>query len=327
MKHEEEEKKILNIEDKYRIGKAIGTGAFAVVKLAVEKESNLKFAIKCIMKSKLKPTDKVMLEREMDIMQKLQHPAIIGLHEVLDTAETLYLVEEFASGGELFEAIVNKGSFTEPEAAFIVWQVLDALNYMHKNGVAHRDLKPENLLLMGPEDAKGKLIVKIIDFGLAKDFGGEGEMKAMQTQAGTPDYVAPEVIRGDPYDKEVDLWSLGVITYVILCGFPPFAGDTPKELFDSILEASFDFPDPEWTDISKLAKNFIKHLLVVDPEKRYTAEQGLKDPWIQKFAIEQQGENKGMKHKETFNVEKFKEYTKKLRDSNPNFSKKDEKLG
>jgi len=169
-----------------------------------------------------------LLEREIDIMKKLQHPNIIQLMEVVDTPDTLYLVLEFVSGGELFDAIVNKGSYSETDAAKIVRQIMEAIQYVHSLGIAHRDLKPENLLLSG-EEGKADFI-KIADFGLSKDFGEE----QLSTSCGTPDYVAPEVLMGEPYDKSVDIWSIGVITYVLLCGFPPFYGDSQKELFKAL---------------------------------------------------------------------------------------------
>jgi len=247
-----------------------------------------------------------LLEREIDIMKKLQHPNIIQLMEVIDTSDTLYLVLEFASGGELFDAIVNKGSYSEADAAKIIRQILEAIQYVHKNGIAHRDLKPENLLLLQSEN--GDEIIKIADFGLSKDFGEE----QLQTSCGTPDYVAPEVLMGEPYDMAVDIWSIGVISYVLLCGFPPFYGETQKELFENIMSGTYDFPDPEWTDVSDQAKSFIKSILVTDPEKRTTAEQCLNGEWIK----ENTGIKKDLKRLESFSVKKFKEYTKKYKEQN-----------
>lgn len=274
-----------NIEEKYQLGNAIGKGAFSVVIEGIRKSDKKKFAIKCISKKMIDKTELAMLEREIDIMKKLKHPHIIQLIEVLDTSETLYLVLEYVSGGELFDAIINKGSYSESDAAKISKQILEAIQYVHEKGIAHRDLKPENLLLAGPvdesypKDEEGDFI-KIADFGLSKDFGQEN----LKTSCGTPDYVAPEVLQGEEYDMSVDIWSIGVIIYILLCGFPPFYGNTQKELFDKILNASFNFPSPEWDGVSDSAKNFIKKLLVVDPEKRYTAEQALNDPWIQEYS-------------------------------------------
>jgi len=246
-------------------------------------------------------------------MQKLQHPNIIQLVEVIDTADTLFLVLEFASGGELFDAIVAKGSYSESEAAKIVRQIIGAIHYVHGHGIAHRDLKPENLLLTKEEGADGTdLFIKIADFGLSKDFGAE----QMATSCGTPDYVAPEVLGGQPYDSAVDIWSIGVITYVLLCGFPPFYGESQPELFENIMKGNYDFPDPEWSGVSEDAKDFIRKMLVVDPEKRYNAEQCLKDKWLMEYASPER--KKDFKRVETFSVAKFKEYTKKYKEANPN---------
>jgi len=249
------------------------------------------------------------LEREIDIMKKLQHPNIIQLMEVIDTPDTLFLVLEYASGGELFDAIVNKGSYSEVDAAKIIKQILEAILYVHNHGIAHRDLKPENLLLI--KNDTGEEIIKIADFGLSKDFGEE----QLQTSCGTPDYVAPEVLMGEPYDMAVDIWSIGVISYVLLCGFPPFYGDSQKELFENIMNGTYDFPDPEWTDVSQGAKNFIKKILVVDPEKRVNADQCLNDEWIKESTGGKK--DKDLKRLESFSVKKFKEYQKKYKEQNP----------
>jgi len=279
------------------------------VKIGSRKTTGKKYAVKCISKKLIDKKEMNLLEREIDIMQKLQHPNIIQLVEVIDTPDTLFLVLEFASGGELFDAIVNKGSYSENEAARIIRQILEAIAYVHNHGIAHRDLKPENLLLSNePGQAD---FIKIADFGLSKDFGAE----QMATSCGTPDYVAPEVLSGEVYDSAVDIWSIGVITYVLLCGFPPFYGETQKDLFENILKGNYDFPDPEWSGVSEDAKNFIRKMLVVNSEKRYNAEQCLKDKWLQEFS---QPTRKDLKRVETFSVAKFKEYTQKYKEANPN---------
>jgi len=309
-KEEKEEKaKPARIEDKYDLGKVIGRGAFSEVKEGTRKQNGKKYAVKCISKKLIDKKELALLEREIDIMKKLQHPNIIQLMEVVDTQDTLYLILEYASGGELFDAIVNKGFYGEADAAKIIKQILEAIKYVHNHGIAHRDLKPENLLLIKGEDG-GAEVIKIADFGLSKDFGQE----QLQTSCGTPDYVAPEVLLGEPYDMAVDVWSIGVISYVLLCGFPPFYGDSQKELFENIMNGRFDFPDPEWSEVSDLAKGFIKKILVVDPEKRATAEQCLEDPWLKDFV----SNKKEFKRLETFSVQKFKEYTKKYKEQNPN---------
>jgi len=299
--------KPLTIDDKYDLGKVIGRGAFSVVKEGIRKEDRKKYAIKCIAKKQIDKKELALLEREIDIMKKLQHPNIIQLMEVIDSPDTLYLVIEYAGGGELFDAIVNKGQYSEADAGKIIKQILEAIQYVHDHGIAHRDLKPENLLLSAEEKED---CIKIADFGLSKDFGQE----QLQTSCGTPDYVAPEVLLGEPYDMSVDIWSIGVICYVLLCGFPPFYGETQKELFENIMSGTFDFPSPEWDSVSDAAKTFIKKILVVDASKRYTAEQSLNDPWLKDIANPSQ--KREMKRLESFSVTKLKAYNEKYKEQN-----------
>eukprot|EP01125_Pyxidicula_operculata_P001100 TRINITY_DN10_c0_g1_i3.p1 TRINITY_DN10_c0_g1~~TRINITY_DN10_c0_g1_i3.p1 ORF type:complete len:224 (+),score=79.08 TRINITY_DN10_c0_g1_i3:645-1316(+) len=194
-------------------------------------------------------------------MRKLKHKNIIALHEVFDESDKIYLVMELVTGGELFDQIVSRGTYSERDAAGIIRQILEAVDYMHRNGVAHRDLKPENLLCSGPDNSE----IKITDFGLSKDFASA----QLKTSCGTPDYVAPEVLMGKQYDNSVDIWSIGVITYILLCGFPPFYGTTDQQIFEKILK-------------SDEAKDFIKAILVLDHEKRPTAADCLEAPWIEK---------------------------------------------
>jgi len=182
------------------------------------------------------------------------------------------LIIELVTGGELFDQIIARGTYSERDAANIIRQVLEAVDFMHKNGIAHRDLKPENILVTGPNND----IIKVSDFGLSKDFGKE----KLKTACGTPDYVAPEVLRGASYDNTVDIWSIGVISYILLCGFPPFYGSTDQQIFERILRAEYDFPSPDWDQISDDAKEFVGAILILDYRLRPHAEQCLEAPWI-----------------------------------------------
>uniref|UniRef100_A0A023GH21 Putative ca2+/calmodulin-dependent protein n=1 Tax=Amblyomma triste TaxID=251400 RepID=A0A023GH21_AMBTT len=180
---------------------------------------------------------------------------------------------ELVTGVNVFDRIVEKGSYTEKDASDLIRQILEAVDYMHSQGVVHRDLKPENLLYYCPdEDSK----IMISDFGLSKmeDSG------IMATACGTPGYVAPEVLAQKPYGKAVDVWSIGVIAYILLCGYPPFYDESDANLFAQILKGEFEFDPPYWDEISDSAKDFIRHLICVDVERRYTCKQALAHPWI-----------------------------------------------
>lgn len=267
------------VEDKYEIGDEIGRGAFSVVKNAKSKETGERVAVKFIEKKFVDKQDLVLLAREIDIMKKVDHPNVLKLFEVFETDEAIALVMELVTGGELFYKIVEKGNYSEKDAADIVRQMLTGTEYLHSQGIAHRDLKPENLLCSSDDTGKySPFRVVIADFGLSKVFDNENPL---ETSCGTPDYVAPEVITAEgAYDKSVDIWSAGVITYVLLCGFSPFLSSTQTGLFEKIIKAEYDFPSPEWDNISETAKDFIRHLLVKDPKNRYTAKQCLEHPWL-----------------------------------------------
>jgi len=258
--------------DNYVIGDEIGRGGFSIVKKGQNKETKENVAIKIIEKKTPNEDELQLLHREIEIMRKLHHKHIIALFDVFEDTERIYLILELVTGGELFDQIVSRGVYSERDAALVISQILEAVTYMHTNGIAHRDLKPENLLCGGPD---GKQI-KVTDFGLSKDFG-KGNLK---TSCGTPDYVAPEVLKGQTYDNSVDIWSIGVICYILLCGFPPFYGNTDQQIFEKIMKANYDFPSPDWDDISENAKQFIQAILVLEPSERPTAQDCLQAPWI-----------------------------------------------
>ncbi|KAG1662155.1 Calcium/calmodulin-dependent protein kinase type 1 [Nymphon striatum] len=248
-------------------------GAFSQVVLAESKEErgNL-YAIKCIDKKALKGKED-SLDNEILVLRRLAHPNIVRLKETFEEKTKVYLVMELVTGGELFDRIVERGNYTEKDASGLIKQVLLAVDYMHTLGVVHRDLKPENLLYYdADEDSK----IMISDFGLSKmeDSG------VMATACGTPGYVAPEVLAQKPYGKAVDVWSLGVISYILLCGYPPFYDENDTSLFAQILKGDFEFDSPYWDEISDSAKDFIRHLICVDVEKRYTCKLALEHPWI-----------------------------------------------
>jgi len=276
------------VKKHYEVGELLGTGNFAEVHKGKTKDRSRTWkssdgtdkhlpemvAIKIIDKSKVE--DMGDITREIEIMQMVNHKNVIQLFEVFDEAKKMNLIMELVTGGELFDRIVEKQNYTEREAADTVHTLCDALHHLHILKIVHRDLKPENLLYSSPkEDA----VIKVADFGLARMVSGTDMMK---TACGTPGYVAPEILNNKGYDSSaVDLWSTGVILYILLCGFPPFYEEELPALFDSILHARYDFPSPWWDSVSDGAKQLVKKLLELDPKKRLTAEQTMNDPWVQ----------------------------------------------
>lgn len=259
--------------DDFEIGKELGSGHFSRVKLATRKADGLKCAIK-IMK-KPAPGKKVQFDTEVEIMRRIDHPTIVKLFDVFETDDKVYLVMELLTGGELFDRIVDVGHFSEKDAAEMTTKLVSAIKYMHEQGVVHRDLKPENMLMT--DDTKDAA-VKITDFGLSKIT--DGHSAVMKTPCGTPGYIAPEVLHMKGYGREVDMWSTGVIVYILLCGFPPFYAENDALLFQQIKAGKYEFLRPYWDPVSDLAKDFVSKLLVVDPKRRMTAEQALEHPWL-----------------------------------------------
>lgn len=277
-----------DIAQHYDIRDILGTGSFSVVKLGINRETGEKRAIKIINKKKYWQTNTLdQVAREIEILKRLKHKNIISIIEIYETTKFLYIVLELATGGELFDRIIQKGSLSEDEARLLFKQMLDAVNYLHQQGIAHRDLKPENILL----EKKGSMTIKITDFGLARLVG---ELEMMTTLCGTPQYVAPEIIIASlcspeqkyGYGVEVDSWSLGAILYVLLSGTPPFDDERECPLFEQIQTGDYSFPDIYWKDISFEAIDLIKGLLTVDPKKRFTVAEALNHPWIKPYSTD-----------------------------------------
>lgn len=266
-------KKTSDVKENYDFKEILGTGAFSEVVLAEEKRTQKLVAIKCIPKKALEGKEN-SIENEIAVLHKIKHANIVSLEEIFESKSHLYLVMQLVSGGELFDRIIEKGFYTEKDASKLIQQILDAVKYLHDMGIVHRDLKPENLLYYSmEEDSK----IMISDFGLSKI---EGSGSVMSTACGTPGYVAPEVLAQKPYSKAVDCWSIGVISYILLCGYPPFYDENDSKLFEQILKAEYEFDSPYWDDISDSAKDFIVHLMEKDSNTRYTCDQALQHPWI-----------------------------------------------
>ncbi|KAJ3092186.1 MAP/microtubule affinity-regulating kinase 4 [Quaeritorhiza haematococci] len=253
----------------YRIDRNIGQGTYGKVKLAYHVHTGEKFAIKVIEKSQIQsPKQVARLQREIRFLKLLHHPHIVKVYDVIESADLIYIVMEYAAGGELFDYIVAHKRVREKEARSFFRMVLSAVDYCHQNAVIHRDLKPENLLL------DEKKCIKIIDFGFGNNFTSDG---LLDTFCGSPFYAAPEMILGKKYEgPEVDMWSLGVILFALLCGHLPFDDDNMKELYKKIAGGVYTVPDY----LMPSARHLISRLITVDPKKRATLQEVLNHRWV-----------------------------------------------
>mmetsp|Transcript_16432 Transcript_16432/g.25381 ORF Transcript_16432/g.25381 Transcript_16432/m.25381 type:complete len:231 (-) Transcript_16432:71-763(-) len=205
----------------------------------------------------------------------MDHPNIVKLLDVFEDEKYLCLVMELMTGGELFDLIIEKEQFSELEAREATRSLIDAIGYCHSRGICHRDIKPENLLLQSKE--LGLSSLKLADFGLARLLD---EKTMLKTMCGSPGYVAPEVLEEKPYGKQCDCWSIGVVTYILLSGIPPFFADDNVQLFEQIIACKYDFTDENWTSVSTEAKDFIARILTPNPEKRLNLDDMLVHPWM-----------------------------------------------
>jgi len=265
----------MRFDELYRLKGVLGTGAFSTVREGFHRSSNdFSYAVKCINRKKLSEEDEAALLDEVSILKEMKHVHIIRLYDFFEEPSTYYLVMERMRGGELFDRIVAKAYYNEKEARDTCKIVLEAVRYCHDNHIAHRDLKPENLLLLSETDDSA---VKIADFGFAKRVY---EHNSLTTQCGTPGYVAPEILEGTPYDERADMWSVGVILYILLGGYPPFIESTQRDLFRKIRKGEYEFHEEYWGTVSQEAKDLISSLLTVDAGTRLTAEDALDNQWI-----------------------------------------------
>jgi len=233
--------------------------------------------VKSISKAQMKNLDR--FKQEIAIMKIMDHPNIVKLFESFEDHRNIYLVIELCTGGELFDRIIDAGHFTEQQAATVMQHMFRSIFYMHEQHICHIDLKPEYFLFT-TKDTIDKCILKVIDFGLACKFTSN---QVLTTKAGTPYYVAPQVLAGK-YDQSSDLWSLGVIMYVVLCGYPPFYGETDADVLAKVRLGNFSFNASDWKNVSEDAKNLIRLLLKMNPRDRYTAEQALNHVWVRNKA-------------------------------------------
>mmetsp|Transcript_27361 Transcript_27361/g.52092 ORF Transcript_27361/g.52092 Transcript_27361/m.52092 type:complete len:502 (-) Transcript_27361:81-1586(-) len=268
------------LKDHFTLDKELGSGGFSTVRLGIKKSNGVQVAVKTLEKSSRGCSgDFALIRSEITIMAYLLEHAketqhVIRMLDVFDEPQAVHLVLEVCKGGELFDRIIDKGYYSEQDAAKCIKQIATGLRDLHKLGILHRDLKPENILFMSKaEDAD----LKIMDFGLAHLKGTEDAMVGL---FGSLDYIAPEALTKREYCAQTDTWAVGVILYILLCGYPPFFAEDTKEKQMLIVQGKYDFDEPIWKNVSEGAKDLIQGLMVVDPANRMSAAQILDHPWV-----------------------------------------------
>ncbi|GKV32597.1 hypothetical protein SLEP1_g41191 [Rubroshorea leprosula] len=264
------------IEQRYKLGRELGRGEFGITHLCTDKETGENLACKSISKNKLRTAvDIEDVRREVEIMKHLpSHPNIMSLKDTYEDDNAVHLVMELCEGGELFDRITARGRYTERAAAAVIKTIVEVVQFCHKHGVMHRDLKPENFLFANKKETAP---LKAIDFGLSVFFKpGERFTEIV----GSPYYMAPEVLKRN-YGPEVDVWSAGVILYILLCGVPPFWADTEQGVAQAIIRSVINFKRDPWPKLSENAKDLVTKMLDPDPNRRLTAHQVLDHPWLQ----------------------------------------------
>ena len=296
--------KIMNepIAKYYVILGNLGHGSYGQVKRVKNIKMNEERAMK-IVKKKSESS-----HNEVEILKKISHPNIANVFEIFEDSRKYYIMMELLEGGELFEVIINQGYFSEADAAKIMKQLLSAVNYLHSKNIVHRDLKPENIMLT-KKPVKNKFEIKIIDFGTAKIFDPK---KRMTKFIGTSYYIAPEVLK-ENYDEKCDVWSCGVILYILLCGYPPFNGNSNVDIFHHIQNAQPMFTGEEWQGITKEAIDLLKSMLNKNPSKRFSTEKCLAHKWFQLMEDAEKSNNKNYKTIQMNAINKMSQFVKENR--------------
>jgi len=254
----------------------LGKGHYGCVRECTHRISRKRYAVKSVDKSKIGRLDH--LQREVYLLSKMDHDGVMRLVDCYENAKYVHIITEKYTGGELFDRIIDctsdTGCFSEEKAALVVNSLLEAVSYLHSNGIVHRDIKPENILF---ETKNVDSPIRLIDFGLSRKYK-KGD-KLMCNPVGTAYYMSPELLRGK-YDQSCDVWSIGAVAYILLCGYPPFNGETDPDIFKAIERGDFSLSGKAWCDKSPEAKDFLECLLRKDPRKRFSAEEALSHPWL-----------------------------------------------
>ena len=262
------------LRDTYKIGNKIGDGSFSSVRRIKHRETLEKRAVKTIHKKYINDeTERRAVMTEVSLLKIVDHPNIIRLHEFYQDERNYYIITEYCSGGELFERVISQRSLSESHAATYMQHILSVLVYLHDRNIAHRDIKPENLMI---SNNSNDAIIKLIDFGSAH-VCPKGTY--MTDEVGTPFYTAPEVLRHQ-YNEKCDIWSAGVVLYILLCGFPPFAGNSDREILQKVAIGRLSFPSPEWDSISFEAKDLIQQMICMNVSHRVSAREALCHTWF-----------------------------------------------
>ncbi|OCT89379.1 death-associated protein kinase 2 isoform X1 [Xenopus laevis] len=306
------------VEEFYDIADELGSGQFAIVKRCRERKTEVEYAAKFIKKRQSPASRRGVIreeiEREVDILKDIKHPNIITLQDVYENKTDVVLVLELVSGGELFDFLAQKESLSEEEATRFIKQILEGVNYLHARKIAHFDLKPENIMLLDKTIAMPH--IKLIDFGLAHTIEDGVEFKNI---FGTPEFVAPEIVNYEPLGLAADMWSIGVITYILLSGASPFLGENKQETLSNITAVNYEFDEEFFSHTSELAKDFIRKLLVKDTRKRLSIQEALRHPWITTLQSKEETKLHGTKRTAVrqLKTKRLKEYTMKSHSSMP----------
>ncbi|CAL8076091.1 unnamed protein product [Calicophoron daubneyi] len=259
----------------YFMKQELGRGVSGVVLLCVDRVTGQQYAAKRISLKRVTRKGLDRLEREVSICKKLEHPNIVRFYHYFRERSYIYLVFEYMAGGELFDYLVNTSVYSEATASEYLHYLLDAVSYCHQRNVIHRDLKPENLLLV---NRSPNTMIKVADFGSAIQL--QKDQAARFGIAGSYPYMAPEIVREEPYGKAVDMWSCGVILYILLSGFAPFWNDDHDRLIEQVKAGVVIYPSNVWDSVTDSAVELVKRMLTINPNKRITAAEALEHPWI-----------------------------------------------